>query len=295
MNLHTVIKKLGEENKEIKLLNNDELTILHKVLLDMIKDFSDICNEYNIKWSLTAGNMLGAVRHKGFIPWDDDIDVIMTRFEFDKLKSKFQDNDKYYLASPGDDGYILHYPRIFKKNTKFRSLLSVDDGHNGLYIDIFLLENVPNNVILKYLHGTLCTILLGVISSVRVNYCKKTLMKYSDNNKVLRNEINKRLYIGRIFSIIPIEKWMACANKCFSMCKNETSQNVVIPSGAKHYFGEIFNREKLCTYTKVKFENLLLPIPLNYEHYLKLRYGDSYMIPPKETVKEKRALIEYQL
>lgn len=297
MKLHEVLKMMSNECQGAYILDSAEILRLHRRLLEVIKDFDEICKTNNIEWSLGAGNMLGAVRHKGFIPWDDDIDVTITRKEFEKLRKCFPGKlcDKYELKIPGDEGYILHYPRIYVKNTKFRSFLSVDGGNNGLYIDIFIDENIPNNIFLRKAHGILCTLLLGIISSVRVYYCRETLRKYSKNNSLLKKEVKKRLLIGKIMSFLTMEKWMRIADYCFSLCKNDVSKDICIPSGAKHYFGEIYRREKFCTYQRVQFEDLELPIPNKPEYYLELRYGKNYMTPPKEQNREHRILIEYDI
>lgn len=75
-----------------------------------------LLRENDISWCLSGGSILGAVRHGGFIPWDDDIDIFMTRKNFEKLYRIFpKENCEYEIRRPGDKGYLLHYPQIIKK------------------------------------------------------------------------------------------------------------------------------------------------------------------------------------
>ena len=91
-----------------KLMVSDEVK---QVQLEILAYVDEICREYNINYSLAYGTMLGAVRHKGFIPWDDDIDIILMRSEYQKLLNILYDkkNDKYQVYSPKDEGYWYNY------------------------------------------------------------------------------------------------------------------------------------------------------------------------------------------
>lgn len=82
----------------------------------MLLDVAALCEKHQINWSLSGGSIIGAVRHKGFIPWDDDIDIFMTRDNVNKFSKVFHEiSDKYELAMPGDKGNIFHYPRLYKR------------------------------------------------------------------------------------------------------------------------------------------------------------------------------------
>ena len=296
MTLHDMLKQIDIQGEDIKELDELELQKLHARLMTVIQDFSVFTEEHKIQWALGAGNMLGAVRLNGFIPWDDDIDITMTREEFNKLLKVFpKDDPKYYLRKPGDSGYILHYPRLYVRDTKFRSFMSTDEGDNGLYIDIFIDENAPNNIIVRKLHGVVCTVFLGLASASRVYYCRRNLKKYLKKDKKTNREFIIRLIPGCLLSVIPMERWMKWADNVFSLCKNTNSKYIVIPSGARHYFGEIYDRTKFCTYTFARYESIELPIPVDPNYYLTLRYGKDYMEPPKKGKRERRLLLEYEI
>ena len=102
-------------------ISPEDLKKLQYVLIEMLKEFDKICRDNNIEYFVFAGTELGAVRHKGIIPWDDDTDVGMMRSEFEKLKKVFaeQDTGNLILGSP-DGNYEWHerlYPRIYYKGT----------------------------------------------------------------------------------------------------------------------------------------------------------------------------------
>ena len=104
------------------VVGDDLLKKIQAELILMMKDVVSVFDEAGIKWFLSGGSVLGAVRHQGFIPWDDDIDIFMERADFEKFRSVFEEKigDKYRLRMPGDKGYVLTLPQIQKKNTKVR-------------------------------------------------------------------------------------------------------------------------------------------------------------------------------
>ena len=116
MKLITELKLIDPEKEQLHVVTESEKQELQKMLLEMITDISEICEDNNIKWSLSGGSVLGAVRHHGFIPWDDDMDINITRAEFEKFRKVFPGrfSDKYSLILPGDKGYLFHTPIIFQ-------------------------------------------------------------------------------------------------------------------------------------------------------------------------------------
>lgn len=296
MGIATLTKSAQLLSEKLHILTEDELKELHKVLLNITNDFAEVCEENGIKWSLSGGSILGAVRHKGFIPWDDDIDIVMFREDFEKFKKIFPDkySKLYELKLPGDKEYLYHFPKICKKNTTAQSIQSSDVKEN-VSVDIFIIENTYNNSILKGLHGVLCTFFLMVDSFLRMQKCEKNLFKYGAQSKELCNAVKKRVFFAKFFNFLSIEKWLFLSDKVFSMCKNTSSKKVVIPSGINHFFGEIFEREKLNKMTLCDFETEKYYIHENYDYYLKIRYGENYMIPPMDDEKEHHVFIEFDL
>ena len=292
MRMSDVVGLLDTSDKAFCEVGDEELKKIHALLTGMLADFSAVCNKYDIKWILTGGSMLGAVRHQGFIPWDDDVDINMTRENFERFAKVFESEmgDKYVLALPGDDKYPCHFPKIYKKGTVFRGIQTSDYPECGFFLDIFVLENTYNNKFLRFCHGLQATFYAGVISAVRTNKFKADYLKYTKNNKKAYRSVKLRVFIGKLLWFKSLESWVKSAVKCYSKVKNNNSKYIVSPTGINHYFGEMYLRDKLFTTKEAAFENCFFPIPVDYDYYLKIRYGDYMTIPPIEERRRHAAM-----
>ena len=116
--------------------------------LKMLVEFDKICRNYDLKYSLCGGTLLGAVRHKGYIPWDDDIDVMMPRPDFDKLMEIGLENDYFFKSPISKDKsipYIYSYGKMFDKSTKLIEFPNSKNIESYLYIDIFPIDGIPSD------------------------------------------------------------------------------------------------------------------------------------------------------
>ena len=295
MQIGSLIKQIDTSNNGLHEINDEELQELHKVLTTMMRDIASFCEKNDISWCLSGGSILGAVRHGGFIPWDDDIDIFMTRKNFEKLYRIFpKENCEYEIRRPGDKGYLLHYPQIIKKNTIAQSIQSSTEPEN-LFIDVFILENAPNNWLLRKMHGFICSALLFIYSTVRMKKCEKNLLKYGSSSPALIKAVKQRVFFSRFFSFFPLEKWLYISDRVFALIKDETTEYLVAPGGAKHYFGEIFERSRMTSYKTTKFEDQCFFIPKDYDYYLRTRYGSEYMVPPPNSKRERHIYIHFNL
>ena len=281
------------------IVKRTKLTLdeIKSIELNILSYVASLCEKHNLRYFLAYGTLIGAIRHKGFIPWDDDIDIFMTRANFEKFRRIFRKelSEKYNLLLPGENGNLMVFPRIERKGTVVQSIQSADDSEHGLLLDIFILENTYDNKILRYIHGIECTALLFIDSVCRTAVCKNNLLKYGNNNAELKKAVNKRAVFGKLFSFIKLEKWLKLTDKVFSKVKLDSTKYVVAPGGAKHFFGEIYKRNKMKKSVRVKFENTTARIPKNYDYYLKIRYGDDYMTPPPANAQEKHVFIKFDI
>ena len=103
------------------VFSDSQIELLHKTLFDMLMDIKRVCEKHDITFLLSGGSMLGAVRHKGFIPWDDDLDIMMLRSEYVKFRKAVlsEMTDKYDLVEPLDGKYTNKKPKLFLKNSVF--------------------------------------------------------------------------------------------------------------------------------------------------------------------------------
>ena len=138
------------ESDEVIILSEEQLETLKKTLLTMLKDVIEVCEKNNITYSLGGGSVLGAVRHKGFIPWDDDIDLNMSREDYDKFVIAFEKEYgyKYWIHTPEKTkNYNLLFARIRLKGTALITRDDFDNEECGVPLDIFIIENTFDNKI----------------------------------------------------------------------------------------------------------------------------------------------------
>ena len=119
---------------------------VQNVSLEILKDVHFFCESHNIRYSIHYGTLIGAIRHKGFIPWDDDIDIVMPRPDYERFCKEYQSSNNYTLYLPGDSGYYLTYPRVCDNERTM--VLSNHPGamdKTGVWIDILPLDGLPSD------------------------------------------------------------------------------------------------------------------------------------------------------
>ena len=142
---------------KIRYLSEQELIELHRCLLYILIDFISICDKYNLKYTLGGGSVLGAVRHQGFIPWDDDLDINMPRADYERFKEIFEKelSDLYELRSPNSVyGPSTLFVKLYKKNTTYRQQFSYAENEpDSIWVDIFPFDYAPENNLKRFLKG----------------------------------------------------------------------------------------------------------------------------------------------
>ena len=286
MGLAHEIKTLNAQEVGLHVVTDEELITIHEILLEMIDDVKRVCDKHGIQWGVAGGCALGAVRHKGFIPWDADVDLYISRKDFDVFAAAYskEKNPKYDFLCPGDQDYYVHIPRIFNTTTTAELLQRIEKG-KGLYIELFVVDNTYDNKLLRFLHGIECTAYLFIISCSVTRKQKDVLMKHGSEG--LRRKVKIRSFFGAFFTYRSVEKWLVKAIKCFSRVKNENSKYVVSTTGTGHYYGEIYEREKFLIFKELPFENRVYPFMVDTDSYLRQRYGYDYMQIPPEDKRER--------
>ena len=245
--------------------------VQHKIL-EIVEYFDRFCNNHNINYFLMGGSALGAIRHKGFIPWDDDFDVFMLPSDYysfiEACESKL-DSQRFYLQRERTDEWPLYFSKLRMNGTTFIEKDTIDRVmHKGFYIDIMCLNFTTKNLVVRYLQYFSARLLTVATLNARGyktdNLLKKVVLKIlsplitnSVQNFLLKivQVFNRRTtsYLGHFFGRAKF------ANTCFP--------KTLIGNGRK-----------------VRFENLYLPVLDNVESYLEIRYGREFMkMPSKKT------------
>lgn len=297
MGIATLTKSAELLSPELHVLTEVELRNLQLLLVEMMHDIAQICQENDIPWSLAGGSALGAVRHNGFIPWDDDMDFSMFRADFEKFKTVFPGrfSDMYEMKIPGDMGYLYQFPKIYRKNTIAQNIQSVQDEEECVSVDIFIMENASDNKWIRTMHGLMCTAFLLVGSVMRMKRCQYNLLKYGASSPKLCRAVKNRAIFAFFFSFLNLEQWLKLTDWVFTLCKNVNSKYIVIPSGNGHYFGELYLRNKMQNLRQIDFECERYFVPEDADYLLRTRYSENYMDLPAEQDRERHAFIRFDL
>lgn len=272
-------------------IDSDTRVKLQAAILDMYKDILNVCKQHNIAPYLIGGSALGAVRHQGFIPWDDDIDIGMTRDDYRKFVKIFDAElgDRYIINAPNvTPKPKTRFTKVFKKGTVCREATDKEDSLNGLFLDIFIIENVPRNKLIRKIKGTYCNALQFISSQVYLyendNPALKALYSHSGEENY-----KSRMRIGRIFSFRSAEKWFNAVDKAVQH-KKKTGL-YAIATGRKHYFGEIFEEDIFFPVQYRTFVDIEAPLFNNLDVYLRNLYHDYMQLPPEDK-RERHYVVE---
>ena len=294
-----VFKHIKRTDETIEL-DDEKLQALQSVLYLMLQDIDAACRAGGVEYTLSGGTCLGAIRHGDFIPWDDDVDLNMPHKQFDKFERSLERMfpGKYFVQVPGrTPGYDLGFPRVRLNGTVERSRDDIGSPREkcGVYVDIFYIEDLPNNPVLRWAHGV-GSLALGFFFSCRrfVDYADQYRRLLGDDNS------NERVFavkhaIGKLLFFRGSDQWTATWDRWNAICGDAGSAYVGIPTGRKHYFKETYSRDSIFPRSFARFGNLDVPIPRDVEVYMTALYGPDYMTPPAKADREKHVVFEFDL
>ncbi len=253
--------------KEIKLEE------LKSIQLDILSKLHEFCQSRNLTYFLAGGTLIGAVRHKGYIPWDDDIDVLMPRKDYDKLTEIFNKENKDFkiFTSFNNKNYNLPFAKLCNVNTVLQEKSGVYNKKDFyINIDIFPYDFLPED------------------KDVRLKLFKK-INFYRNALDVKNIKISKTRSFKRNFLLVLLKICVCFYNKHYlaqkiekliSYQKEETSECACLVGVYKEK--EIMKKEVFKEVVPAKFENYEFYIPKDYNSYLSSLYGDYLKLPPKE-------------
>lgn len=249
--------------------NSEFIKQMQSVQLDILVDFKRVCDNHNIKFYLAYGTCIGAIRHKGFIPWDDDIDVMMTVDEIEKFKKVCHElkSDLFFQSHENEQEYGLLIYRIRNSNTTLIESDHIDrDINHGVYIDIYPLMNSAQGAVEKRLvRLSMLFYRLFIYNAPPVNKGKKVKFISTLILRVTPNFIKNRL-------CVLLSKYLYSRKSC-----NKYSTLFTISRGSQDYPSEWFKEP-----TYLSFEGIRMPVPTFVHEYLSSIYGDYMTLPPEE-------------
>lgn len=259
---------------------NVDIEKIQNVLIELLDEVDRICKENDIKYFLSGGTLLGCIRHRGFIPWDDDVDLWMTRKNFNRFRKAIKKdlNSKYFFEDYKTNIKVpLSIMKIEKKGTKYVEKIFKDlDIGNSIYLDIFPLDGVVKPFF-KFQ-----TAILIKMQSIR-NY--RLLEKNKKSNPLL-----KRIAYG----LIPLRlcRFITEFTMGFFSIFKTKYVNQLCHRG-RHW--PLFEKSDIDDLIQGDFCGKKYPIPRNSDKILKQCYGDYMKLPPEEDMQPSHNIVECSL
>ena len=256
---------------------NKDIRNIQQILLDMYRELDKLCEKYDLKIFLTGGSVLGAIRHKGFIPWDDDMDVALPRDDYEKLigiaEKELPEHLKIVWISRPFHYRLIDTRYELKLNTAYSKLLDSDE-QAFISIDIQPFDGVPKG-------------LLGKMHSLKT-LAFRACYKMCSPDRIIYDESWREGWETRLLKLLKHFKylfkneeiWKKRFDKAMKQYDYKLCGNIADYVG-KYKFKDIYPKNWWEPGQKVEFENIRVLVPSEYDRYLKAIYGDYMKLPPE--------------
>lgn len=287
--IKNIMTSQGNKLQMLRHITDDERQKLQNVLHGMLLDIIEACKVLGIDYTLIGGSTLGAVRHKGFIPWDDDLDIGMTRDKWEIFKTHFQVllGDKYILEAPNfenkDSKQLLS--KIYLKGTEYVMLEEMNFPYNNcIFIDVFVIDNVSDNIVIRKFDTFIANLMrLAAITAQEYRFPNPLLKHAMTSNIYTAFYYYIRQILGFFFSVIPHKRLCFWFDRFVSRHNNNTTTKyVTVATGLKRYGGEMLERDVWFPYSKGTFNGVEVNLPNDTDKYLTMIYGNYMELPPVE-------------
>lgn len=246
----------------MKAINADEL---RSIQLDLLQKTTDFCESNGLRYFLCGGTLIGAIRHKGYIPWDDDIDIAMPRPDYDRFVKSFNQPENYYqvVNLDTDADYLYAFAKVYDNRTILKELHY--SGEVGVNIDLFPADGVKDVAQIRKIMR-----LHKILHAKRANYYKRTISK-----KII-NTFGKLLLLP--FSAHQIAKWIDNEARKYAFGSLPTAGVIANSLGP----GEMVDKSVFDSDVYQEFEGRKYRVPVGYDTWLRSIYGDYMQLPPEE-------------
>lgn len=255
-------------------LSAEQLSRLHQAQLHIATRVKQICDDHGIRYFLIAGTLLGAVRHSGFIPWDDDMDFGMPREDYDRFMRYAPEEmgpDLFLQSLQTDRAYGLSFAKVRLNGTKLIEAASAKtSAHNGIFIDIFPFDNMPNKNWQRQLHARFTSALKRTV------LLKKGYQPWFASSRLKSFLSQSAVPLARLLPasvLVPLLDW---SMRWFN---SKPSELMTAIGGSYGYHRESIEKQWLGNLPETPFEGVSFRCPEAAIVYLTDLYGD-YMVPP---------------
>lgn len=256
-----------------------ELAEHQAVLYELLQEVDRICRLHQIPYTLFAGTALGAVRHKDFVPWDDDLDIAMLRSDYERFLevAPRELDSRYYLQAEFSEHWPLHFSKLRKNNTTCLEKYHPKDPeiHQGIYVDLFPIDNASDRPFVR-----------------KLQYCasRVVLAKTLQSRGYVTDSVKKKLAMG-LCRLLPLKPFHR-----LTMLRGAGASQTVhsFLGGTSSYAKGLYRREWMSETARMEFHGRQFPVSAHYDALLTTLYGD-YMTPPPEDqrrVKEHSLLVD---
>lgn len=251
--------------------------------LSILLEIDRICRAYGIEYMLDSGTLLGAVRHKGFIPWDDDVDIAMTRDNFEKFRAvamnELKSGMELVMPSELGDGKVFYdfTPRIIylnsRRHAQSEETIYYGDRLNHLWVDIFILDNISDNPLLDKITRLRQMMFYGLAMSKRY---KLDMSKYKGSNRL---KVLTLVMLGKLTDMQEIFKKQESLSVRYN---TGDTKRLYYSNYQPDYLYVTLKREWVEPVEELDFEGHMLMVPSFYHEVLTEIYGDYMQLPPEE-------------
>lgn len=258
-------------------MKNQTVKDVQNRILEVMKFIDHVCRENDIEYFIMGGTALGAIRHGGFIPWDDDLDIFMTPQNYEKFRKVFNTlkKEKFVLQEWKIVDEFLEYAKVRMNGTTFIEEVYKDckDMHHGIYVDIMILHKCPNNKIIQKMIYYASKYVTLVALSQRNWKPKNGKQKLAlDLLKILPNKVLSKISYKLIYKY---DNLRSDFSYCYFITKAKFTQGI--------FQSNMFNRP-----IDINFEDTVLMGPTDIVRYLEYRYGDYMKLP---SIEEQKAAV----
>ena len=278
------------------MAKNFDLTAVHQANLKMLKEIDRICRKHQIQYMLDAGTLLGAVRHKGFIPWDDDVDLVFTRENYERFAQVVRKElpEGMELLEPrqlqGGNAFYDFTPRIIYVNSQTHEdgeeMKFYGGGLNHLWVDLFILDKLPENkavaAFTRFLQMAVYGLAMG--HRYRLDYSKYSLMN--------------KIFVAALAAIgkrIPMRTIRGLQRRVSVKDNKGKSRLRYYSNYQPDYLYVTLNEEWIKETVDLPFEDTMLMAPKGWNQVLTWIYGDYQKLPPEEKRVPTHSSIEIQI